>query len=88
MVLIPIMAEQAMNAERCAALSVGIVLDLKQLTPQAAREAVLRVMNDPSFHENAMRVRAESESLPGPEEAVKLLERLAAQREPLPASSQ
>jgi UDP:flavonoid glycosyltransferase YjiC (YdhE family) len=83
MVLIPIMGEQSMNAERCAALGAGLVLELNQLTPQVVRDAVYRVLQDPSFRENAIRVHAESESLPGMDEAVRLLERLATERQPL-----
>jgi UDP:flavonoid glycosyltransferase YjiC (YdhE family) len=59
------------------------VLELNQVTPQVIGDAVRRVMQDPLFRENAMRVRAESEALPGIEEAVELLEHLAAERLPV-----
>jgi UDP:flavonoid glycosyltransferase YjiC (YdhE family) len=83
MLLIPIMGEQSMNAQRCEALGIGLVLELNQVTPQVIGDAVRRVMQDPLFRENAMRVRAESEALPGIEEAVELLEHLAAERLPV-----
>ena len=83
LMLIPLMSEQSMNAERCAALGAGLVLDLNRLTSDVVRDAVRRVLLDPNFRESAMRVRAESESLPGTDKAVELLEQLAAEKQPL-----
>ncbi len=52
-------------------------------TPEAIREAVRAVLGDPRYRANAERLRAEMGTLPGPEHAVGLLERLAAEKRPL-----
>jgi UDP:flavonoid glycosyltransferase YjiC (YdhE family) len=44
---------------------------------------VLTVLADPSYRANAERVRDEIAALPGPEFAVALLERLAAEKQPI-----
>ena len=57
-------------------------LSTSQVVEDAAREAVLEVLDNPAYRANAERVRAEIVALPGPEEAVQLLERLATTGEP------
>jgi len=83
MVMMPIGADQPENAARCAALGLGRVIATKELTPEGAREAVLAVLGDPSYRQNAERLRDEMVALPGPEYAVALLERLAVEKQPL-----
>jgi UDP:flavonoid glycosyltransferase YjiC (YdhE family) len=85
LVVVPISADQPENAARCAALGVGRVVQAEDATPEAVREAVRAVLADPTYRRNAERVRDEIRSLPGPEHAVALLERLAAERRPLAA---
>jgi UDP:flavonoid glycosyltransferase YjiC (YdhE family) len=82
-VVVPISADQPENAARCAALGLGRVVQPADLTPDAAREAVLAVLADATNRANAERVRDEIAALPGPEYAVELLERLAAEQQPL-----
>jgi MGT family glycosyltransferase len=82
-VLFPLSAEQAFNAARCAALGMARVLDAGTLTSEAVREAVGAVLRDPAYRENAARVRDEVATMPGPEHAVQLLERLAKEKQPL-----
>ncbi len=79
MVLLPIGADQPLNAARCRALGVADVLDAVSATPETIRASVMRVLADAAFREAAMRVRDEIAALPGPECAVALLERLAAE---------
>ncbi len=83
MVVIPIGADQPYNAACCAALGVGRVIGPEERTPEAIREAVRAVLADPSYRANAERLRDEMAALPGPEYAVELLERLAAEKRPL-----
>jgi UDP:flavonoid glycosyltransferase YjiC (YdhE family) len=82
-VLLPMGADQPLNAARCAALGVSRVLDAMTATPEAIRDAVSAVLSDPTYRSAAERLRAEIDALPGPAHAVTLLERLAAERRPL-----
>jgi UDP:flavonoid glycosyltransferase YjiC (YdhE family) len=82
LVLLPMGADQPLNGARCAALGVARVIDAGELTPEVAREAVARVLADPTYRANAERVRDELAGLPGPGYAVALLERLAAASAP------
>jgi UDP:flavonoid glycosyltransferase YjiC (YdhE family) len=86
MVLAPMGADQPLNAERCAALGVGRVLDAVRATPADARDAVVAVLEDPSCRAAASRLRDEIAALPAPAVAVGLLERLAVERAPLTAA--
>lgn len=83
MVVIPMGADQPLNAARCAALGVAEVLDAATATPQSVREAVSRVLDDPIYRQAAERVRDEIGAIPGPEHAIMLLERLATEKRPL-----
>jgi UDP:flavonoid glycosyltransferase YjiC (YdhE family) len=86
MVLAPMGADQPLNAQRCAALGVGRVLDAVRATPADVRDAVAAVLEDPSCRAAAQRLRDEIAALPPPEHAVGLLERLAVEREPITAA--
>ena len=83
LVVIPIGADQPLNAVCCAALGVGVTVDPEDRTPDAIRAAVRTVLAHPTYRANAMRVRDEMAALPGPEQAVALLEHLAAEKQPL-----
>jgi UDP:flavonoid glycosyltransferase YjiC (YdhE family) len=75
-VLLPMGADQPWNAARCEQLGVALVLGALRATPAEVREAVSTVLDDPSYRAAAERVRDEIRALPGPEHAVRLLERL------------
>jgi UDP:flavonoid glycosyltransferase YjiC (YdhE family) len=77
-VLIPMGADQPLNAARCAALGVGLALDAVIATPETVRAAITTVLDDPSYRRAAERMRDEIAALPGPEHAVGLLEQLVA----------
>ncbi|MGW0432272.1 glycosyltransferase [Micromonospora sp. NPDC003197] len=86
MVLLPMGTDQPANAGRCAALGVAQVLDAVRVTPDGVREAVAAGLADPDSRRAALGLRDEIATLPGPECAVTLLERLHATREPIIAS--
>jgi UDP:flavonoid glycosyltransferase YjiC (YdhE family) len=75
-VLLPLGADQPLNAARCEELGVALVLDAMRARSDDVREAVASVLRDPSYRTAAERVRDEIRGLPGPEHAVALLERL------------
>ena len=80
MVVIPMGADQPLNAARCATLGVAHVLDAAAATHATVREAVSRVLEDSAYRLAAARIRDEIAASPGPEHAVTLLERLATQK--------
>jgi UDP:flavonoid glycosyltransferase YjiC (YdhE family) len=79
-VVVPVGADQPRNAARCAALGLGRVVPAPAATPATIREAVRDVLTDGRYRRNAERLRDELRTLPGPETALALLERLAAGR--------
>jgi UDP:flavonoid glycosyltransferase YjiC (YdhE family) len=76
MVLIPMGADQPLNAARCVELGVARSLDAVEATPEAVRAAIAAVLADPIFRQNAQRMRDEIAALPEPAHALGLLERL------------
>ncbi len=87
MVMIPLGADQPINARLCARLGVGRALAPEGLTEQdladEIRSATQEVLRDPAYRGNAQRLRREIESLPGLEYPVALLEELARKRAPV-----
>jgi len=83
MVLLPMGADQPLNAARCEALGVGRVLDALRATPETVGEAVSAVLSDPTYRASAERVKEEIAALPDWEHAVTLLERLVAEGRPV-----
>jgi UDP:flavonoid glycosyltransferase YjiC (YdhE family) len=83
MVVLPIGADQPLNAERISALGVGRSVDALEATPDDIREAASAVLADASCRESAGRVADEIAALPSPDVAVGLLERLARERRPM-----
>lgn len=82
LVLVPIAADQPMNAERCRELGVARVVAPLSMTHESIREAVRDVLNTPSYRENARRFQREARSLPALSRAVELLEKLAKEKTP------
>jgi UDP:flavonoid glycosyltransferase YjiC (YdhE family) len=76
-VVLPMGADQPLNAARCEELGVGVVLDAVTAGPEALREAVSVVLSDPAYRSAAERVRDEIAALPDAAHAVTLLEQLA-----------
>lgn len=75
-VLLPIGADQPLNAARATALGVAVALDVMRATPNEVRAAVETVLGDPRYRAAAERVRDEIAALPGPEAAVAALARI------------
>ena len=80
--LIPLGADQPLNAERCVQLGVARELGVG-VTPEAVRAAAAMMLDDPGYRRNAERLRDEIAALPEAAHAVGLLERLAADKRPL-----
>jgi len=76
-VLLPMGADQPLNAGRSAALGVGRVLDALAATPESVRDALAAVLDKPTYRLAAQRLRKEIAALPPPLHAVPLLEELA-----------
>ena len=82
LVITPFFADQASNAARAEALGVACVIPGTNLTPEALRDAVRDVLENPRYRENAQRLQSEMQAMPGLDEGVRLLEALVAQRVP------
>jgi MGT family glycosyltransferase len=87
MLILPVAADQPENARTCRELGLARVVE-PDAPPamglaQAIREATREVLADARYREAAQRVRDEIEELPGLEQVVGLLERLAEERKPL-----
>jgi MGT family glycosyltransferase len=83
MVLIPMGADQPLNASRCADLGVAQVLDAVTATPDSVREAVMTVLTGPGYRQTAEHLRDEMAALPGPEQAIPLFEQLVETKRPI-----
>jgi MGT family glycosyltransferase len=79
-VLLPIGADQPLNADRCHDLGVAAVLNASTASGQAIAEAARAVLEDRSYRVRATSLRDEIRSLPGSGEAAARLERLATSR--------
>jgi UDP:flavonoid glycosyltransferase YjiC (YdhE family) len=76
MVLLPMGADQPLNAARCEALGVARVLDSFRATSAQVQKEAATVLADESYRRNAERLEAEIAALPGPEHGLRLLEQL------------
>lgn len=83
LVLVPMGADQPHNAARCASLGLARWLDPIAATPGQVRDAAAAVLAGLPYRRAAEAMRDEIAALPGPEHAVALLERLAAERGPI-----
>ena len=76
MLLLPMGADQPMNADRCAQLGVALTLDPLAATPEQVRDAARAILNEARFRSAAERLQAEIAAMPPPESTVALLEEL------------
>ena len=74
LVLLPMGADQPLNADRCESLGVARVLDASLCTSAEVREAVQDVLVDPSYRSAAGRLGEEAAALPGYDQAAELLQ--------------
>jgi UDP:flavonoid glycosyltransferase YjiC (YdhE family) len=86
MVMLAMGADQPLNAARCEALGVGVSLDPVCATPDDIVASVTNVLADPAYRLAAQRLQVEIGAQPEPASAVALLERLAKERCPIPAT--
>jgi UDP:flavonoid glycosyltransferase YjiC (YdhE family) len=82
-VLIPMGADQPLNAARCQKLGMAQVLDPIETTPDSVRSAAADVLSDPGYRRRVEIIRDEFIALPGPANTIPLLERLAVEKRPL-----
>jgi UDP:flavonoid glycosyltransferase YjiC (YdhE family) len=75
-VLLPLGADQPLNADRAAQLGVARVLDAIEATPADVCAATAAILDERAYRDAARRIAEEIAALPGPESAVELLERL------------
>lgn len=80
MVIVPLAADQPINAQRCVELGVAQVIVPQQLTVTAVRDAVREVLQNARYKQQVAQVQAEMRALPGPEYVVSLLERLVVEQ--------
>ncbi|MEO8437450.1 MAG: glycosyltransferase, partial [Chloroflexota bacterium] len=76
MLAIPQGADQFMNAARMSEAGVGLEILPDQLSPDAVRHAVERLLQDPGFATAACSLRAEIAAMPAPSSVVSHLEAL------------
>jgi UDP:flavonoid glycosyltransferase YjiC (YdhE family) len=80
MVLLPMGADQPLNADRCVSLGVGIALDAFTATSDAVRAAVDEVLTVPSYRNAARQLQDEIHDLPDATSAAQRLSQLAGVR--------
>ncbi|HVU73371.1 MAG TPA: nucleotide disphospho-sugar-binding domain-containing protein, partial [Mycobacteriales bacterium] len=66
MVCIPLAGDQKENAARAARAGAAVVIPPAKVTPHAVRDAVLRVLTDPTFAAAARRVADSAAGMGGP----------------------
>jgi UDP:flavonoid glycosyltransferase YjiC (YdhE family) len=81
--LIPMGADQPLNAARCVDLGIALALDPIAATSEQVRAAAATILGDPAYRVAAAPFRAEVAAMPDPAHAVALLERLARERRPI-----
>lgn len=84
LVIAPIKGDQPINAAQVAAAGAGIRVRFARSRPEALREALLAVLDDPSYRAAALCVRDSFRAAGGAAEAARLLESLAARHAEAP----
>ncbi len=83
LLILPQAANQFHNAEACVSAGVARRLLPSEVTAAAVRRDIHALREETSYGERARHVAHEIEGMPGPEDGVRLLERLARERAPL-----
>jgi UDP:flavonoid glycosyltransferase YjiC (YdhE family) len=81
--VLPQGANQFHNAEACVSRGAGRSLLPGEISPGSVRQEMQYLLEEPGYRSAARQIRDEFRLMPGPEEAVALLERLADERAPL-----
>jgi len=79
LVMVPTFWEKSDNAQRVVEAGVGLRLAPRHCTPERVRAAVMRLLEEPVFRENARRIADLLRKAPGPARAAELIEKLAQQ---------
>jgi UDP:flavonoid glycosyltransferase YjiC (YdhE family) len=87
LVIAPIKGDQPINAAQVAAAGAGIRVRFARTRPGPLRDAVLAVLDDPSYRAAAARVRESFSAAGGAQAAAGLLEELAARSVRAPAGT-
>jgi MGT family glycosyltransferase len=74
MVVVPMMWDQADNAQRIVQAGAGIRLSRRSCTPKGIRTAVEEILGDSSYKQHARELAKSLEQCGGPDKAAKLLE--------------
>ncbi|MGI9665674.1 MAG: glycosyltransferase [Acidimicrobiia bacterium] len=82
-IVIPHGADQPNNARVVEAFGAGLYLHLSSLAPDKVREAAHALLTEGVYPLNAERIARNIAAMPSPAEVVPLIERLAAEREPI-----
>lgn len=77
LLVLPLGADQPLNAARCSGLGAGLTLDAVNATPAMIGAAVTELLQAPKYRRAAMRIRNEIAALPAAETTVGLIERIA-----------
>lgn len=83
LIVVPTEWDKPENAQRVVESGAGLRLSPRRCTAAGLRDAVERVLGDPSFRRNAQRLAADFARHDGPGRAAELLEGLALQDSPL-----
>jgi MGT family glycosyltransferase len=87
LVVVPTEWDKPENAQRVVEAGVGLRLDPAMCTPGRLREAVSRVLTEPSFARNAQRLAKDLARYGGADQAAELLEDLAARKRVIPQTT-
>ncbi len=77
LIVVPTFWDKNDNAQRVVEAGVGLRMAPKHCTPERVRKAVLRLLEEPHFRENARRMSRLFSEAGGPAKAAQLLEELA-----------
>jgi glycosyltransferase DesVII len=77
-------ADQIYRGADLQRLNAGLLLEHGEATAEAVRDRVERLVSDPMFKQNSIRLRDEARDRPSPAQVVPELERLAAERRSAP----
>jgi UDP:flavonoid glycosyltransferase YjiC (YdhE family) len=73
-VVVPFGADQHLNAAAVVRLGIGVAIDEESLDARSMRDAVRRVLDEPSYREKARRLRDTAAALPSVDAAIRLIE--------------
>ena len=84
----PVAFHPPWNALRCARAAVGLTVGPQERTPEAIRASVRIVLANSMYARNPQGLQRAIQQMPGPEVTVRLLELLAAYKQPLESAQE